>query len=77
MIPTWYRKFRAISDFVIRMIGSTDGVTVANLPAASTSNIGARATVTDASVTTFNTVIAAGGTSVVPVFCDGTDWRIG
>ena len=49
--------------------------TVANLPA--TPNQGDRAFVTDANATTFHSVVAAGGANFVPVFYDGTDWRIG
>jgi hypothetical protein len=33
--------------------------------------------VTDASATTFHSIVAGGGANVVPVFSDGTDWRIG
>lgn len=51
--------------------------TVAQLPAAATSNKGSRATVTDASATTFASVVAGGGANGVPVYSDGTNWRIG
>lgn len=50
---------------------------VAALPAAATAGAGARAFVNDANATTFNSVVAAGGANFVPVFCDGTDWKIG
>ena len=36
-----------------------------------------RAFVSDATVTTFNSVVAGGGTNKVPVFYDGAAWRIG
>lgn len=49
--------------------------TVAGLPAAG--NAGARALVTDATVTTFATVVAGTGGNNVPVYDDGTNWRIG
>ncbi len=51
--------------------------TVATLPSAVTSGAGARATVTDANATTFNSVVAGGGANIVPVHSDGTNWRIG
>jgi hypothetical protein len=51
--------------------------TVATLPDAATVTAGVRAFVTDSSVTTFNSVAAGGGASGVPVFFDGTDWRVG
>ncbi len=54
---------------------------VANLPTASTSLTGSRATVSDSNAASFTAgigaIVAAGGTTVVPVFCDGTNWRIG
>lgn len=52
-------------------------VTVANLPSAATAGAGARATVSDATATTFNSVVAGGGANTVPVFSDGSAWRIG
>lgn len=52
-------------------------LTVATLPAAATAGAGARAVVTDANATTFHSIVAAGGANVVPVFSDGTNWRIG
>ena len=50
--------------------------TVAGLPSAATYNK-ARAIVTDANATTFAAVVAGGGANVVPVYSDGTNWRIG
>ena len=51
-------------------------LTVANLPAV-TGLTGFRAFVTDASATTFASIVAGGGANGVPVYCDGTNWRIG
>jgi hypothetical protein len=51
--------------------------TVNNLPSAVDSGVGARAFVTDSSVTTFGSTVAAGGTSKVPVYSDGVDWKVG
>lgn len=57
---------------------TTIGVsTVAGLPAAATAGQGARRLVTDANATTFNSVVAGGGANIVPVFSNGTTWRIG
>jgi hypothetical protein len=39
--------------------------------------MGARAFVSDANATTFGTVAAGGGANAVPVYSDGTNWRIG
>lgn len=53
------------------------GVAFANLPSASTAGAGARAFITDGNSATFNAVVAGGGANLVPVFSDGTDWRVG
>lgn len=55
----------------------TGAVTVASLPAAATAGAGARMMVTDATVTTFASVVVGGGANAVPVFSDATNWRIG
>lgn len=49
--------------------------TVAGLPAAGTA--GRKAFVTDANATTFASIVVGGGANGVPVFDDGTNWRIG
>ncbi len=51
--------------------------TVANLTNAGTAGIGARSFVTDANTTTFNSIVGSGGSNNVPVFSDGTNWRVG
>lgn len=55
----------------------THGVTVAGLAALTGVAAGARAFVTDANSTTFGAVVAGGGANQVPVYNDGTNWRIG
>lgn len=53
--------------------------TVATLPSV-TDNAGARASVTDSNAALtagIGAVVAGGGANIVPVFCDGTNWRIG
>ena len=68
--------FSQLDNFVGQFnLGSV--YTVATLPVAAAVSVGARAFVTDSSVTTFNTVVAGGGSSNVPVFFDGTNWRVG
>lgn len=52
-----------------------DKFTVATLP--TVGNAGRRAFVTDSNSTTFNAIVAGGGTNGVPVTDDGTNWRIG
>lgn len=50
--------------------------TVAKLPAAS-ANQGVSYMVTDATATTFWSIVAGAGTNVIVVTSDGTNWRIG
>ena len=51
--------------------------TVATLPSASTSGIGAMAFVTDALAPTFGATVVTGGAVAVPVYSDGTNWKVG
>lgn len=48
---------------------------VSALPLAGTQ--GRRGMVTDATVTTFASIVAGTGSNIVPVYDDGTNWRIG
>lgn len=66
-----------LSNMSIAGYAKVPAVTVANLPSASTAGAGARAMVSDANATTFNSVVAGGGANVLPVFSDGSSWRIG
>jgi len=55
-------------------------VAVSSLPTAATAGAGARASVNNATQTLtagIGAVVAGGGANTVPVFCDGTNWRIG
>jgi hypothetical protein len=54
-----------------------NGMTVASLPSASTAGAGAKMFVTDANATTFASTVAGGGSNDVPVYSDGTNWKIG
>jgi hypothetical protein len=56
---------------------STTVYTVVTLPSAVTSGVGARSFVSDANATTFASIVAGGGANKVPVYSDGTNWRIG
>ena len=64
------------NSFLFGQASVTVGVsTVAGLPSSPTQ--GMRRMVTDANSTTFNAVVAGGGSNIVPCFYTGTDWRIG
>ena len=51
--------------------------TVATLPSASTSGVGARAFVTDALTPVFGSAVTGGGAVAIPVYSDGTNWNVG
>ena len=59
---------------LVYVSGST---TVASLPAAATAGAGARAFVTDALAPTFGATVANGGAISVPVYSDGSNWKVG
>lgn len=50
---------------------------VADLPPAANAGVGARSFVTNSSVSTFGSTVAGGGSTKVPVYSDGTNWRVG
>ena len=51
--------------------------TVATLPDAVVAGAGKRTFVSDSSTTTFNATVAGGGANTVPVFSNGTNWKVG
>ena len=66
----------SVINQILGALGIIAGATtVANLPAAGV--VGRRAFVTDANAVTFQSIVAGGGSNKVPVFDDGTNWRIG
>jgi hypothetical protein len=66
-----------VVETVLRGVVRNTTFTVATLPSAVTMGAGARAFVTDATVTTFASTVAGGGANGVPVYSDGTNWKIG
>jgi len=59
------------------IIPALTNYTVATLPSAVTSGKGARSFVTDALAPTFGTTVVTGGAIAVPVYSDGTNWKVG
>jgi hypothetical protein len=51
--------------------------TVSTLPSAAALGLGAKAFVTDANSTTFAATVVGGGSNIVPVYSNGTNWKIG
>ena len=66
-----------LSTLTNAYITNTSITTVASLPTASTTNAGTRTFVSDATSTTFGSTVVGGGTNTVPVYSNGTNWKIG
>ena len=74
--------FNQIDNILGQMKASSDippitNYTVATLPSAVTSGKGARSFVTDALAPTFGATVVTGGAVAVPVYSDGTNWKVG
>jgi len=74
--------FNRLDNFNQQLMASTDvppltNYTVATLPSAGTSGKGARAFVTDALAPVFGATVVTGGAGAVPVYSDGTNWKVG
>ena len=59
------------------IIPPTTLYTVATLPSAASSGAGARAFVSNALAPVFGATVATGGAVTVPVYSDGTNWKVG
>ena len=68
--------FNQLSN-ILGQLNSNLPLAVASLPSASVAGEGSRAFVTDSSVSTFGTTVAGGGSTRVPVYSDGTNWKVG
>jgi hypothetical protein len=64
-------------DKIIGQLNVNVPVLVADLPSASVAGVGSRAFVTNSSVSTFGSTVAGGGSTKVPVYSDGTNWKVG
>lgn len=64
-------------DKILSQLQANAPLTVSTLPSASNAGVGSRAFVTDSSVSTFGTTVAGGGSTKVPVYSDGTNWKVG
>ena len=59
------------------IIPATTNYTVATLPGAAASGSGARACVSDALRPSVGATVTGGGAVAVPVYSDGTNWKVG
>lgn len=73
--------FTGTAALVLGTYLQTGAVAVGSLPSCAAGTKGARDFVTDSNAASFTAgigaVVAAGGSTNVPVVCDGTNWRIG
>jgi len=67
----------ALTILINSYITNTTIYTVATLPTASTTNAGTRTFVSDSTTTTFGATVTGGGTNTVPVYSNGTSWKVG
>ena len=81
LLNTLRLYFNTIDNFTQQItdqsVGRTRPTTYALLPSASISGMGSFAFISDSTVNTFGTVVAGGGSYAVPVYSDGTNWRVG
>jgi hypothetical protein len=74
--------FNRLDDFISRLnistvVPATTTYTVSTLPSAASVGVGARSFVTDALAPTFGATVVAGGAIAVPVYSNGTVWKVG
>ena len=62
---------------VTDIVPALTNYTVATLPSAAASGAGARSFVTDALTPVFGATVVTGGAVPVPVYSDGTNWKVG
>jgi hypothetical protein len=79
VLRLYFNRIDAILDQLKtdEIIPALTNYTVATLPSAVTSGKGARSFVTDALLPTFGATVATGGAVAVPVYSDGTNWKVG
>ena len=62
---------------VVAQTVNTTPVTLVQLPTATIAGAGTRAFITDGSTATFGATVAGGGSNIVPIYSDGTNWKVG
>jgi hypothetical protein len=75
-VTTMITYMQANFSNVVAATVQTTPSTFAQLPNA-VGNTGARAFITDGSTTTFAATVAGGGANFVPVYSNGTVWKVG
>ena len=79
VLRLYFNRIDAILDQLKtdEIIPALTNYTVATLPSAVTAGKGARSFVTDALLPAFGATVATGGAVAVPVYSDGTNWKVG
>ena len=79
VLRLYFNRLDAILDQLKtdQIVPALTNYTVATLPSAVTSGKGARSFVTDALAPTFGATVVTGGAVAVPVYSDGTNWKVG
>lgn len=79
VLRLYFNRVDAILDQLKtdEIIPALTNYTVATLPSAVTSGKGARSFVTDALAPVFGSTVVTGGAVAVPVYSDGTNWKVG
>lgn len=62
-----------ISGTIVRTVPST----IDSLPLPNVAGAGSRAFVTDANTVSFGSIVGGGASNTIPIYSDGTDWRVG
>ena len=76
-ITTFIQFIEENFDGVVCNSVQTTAMTYAQLPNATTAGAGTHAFITDGSTATFGATVAGGGSNKVPVYSDGTNWKVG
>ena len=76
-ITTFIQYIESNFDGVVAQTVQTSPTTYAQLPNATTAGAGTRAFITDGSTATFGATVTGGGANLVPVYSDGTNWKVG
>jgi hypothetical protein len=75
-ITTFIQFIEENFDGVVAQTVQTTPTTYAQLPDP-VGIAGTQAFITDGSTSTFNATVAGGGSNAVPVFSNGTNWKVG
>jgi hypothetical protein len=77
VLRLYFNQSNSVLEALVSETPANNGFIVANLATPADAGVGARSFVTDSSVSTFGSVVTGGGANKVPIYSDGTDWRVG